>query len=150
MKKISSTKVSFLTCKFGLQKKIHLFSLERKIQQNSVREMIYMFRNECINNKFYKHICKSKNLIYLNSKNILHPKTSEIVMEYIEEDVKNYEKIKKNFIENKNIFQYVYAKCYPDVYSSSEGRGIKLTSGFCSNLETGKMRKKEKLPKKIQ
>ena len=51
--------------------------------------MLCMFWNECINDEFYKHICKSRNFKYLNKKNVLHPKTSKILMEYNEQDEKN-------------------------------------------------------------
>ena len=54
---------------------------------------------------------------------------------------KNFEKIKKDFIENINIFQYVYAKCYPDVYSPSEKRGIKLKSEFLLKFKNWKYTK---------
>ena len=54
-----------------------------------------MLRNEWINDELYKNICKGKNFIYLNGENILHPKTSETIMEYIDED----EKVKKTDID---------------------------------------------------
>ena len=121
-----------------ITKNINPFFLERKIHEQNSRDLIYMFWNECINDDFYKHICKSKNFICLNGKNVLHPKASETLMEYVEEDEKNYGNIKKNFIENKEIFQYVYTKCYPDVYSSSEERRIKLKSQFLLKFKIGK------------
>ena len=60
------------------------------------------------NDEFYKNFCKSKNFIYLNGENVLHPKTSKTIMKYIEEDEENYEKVKKNFLgNNKKINMFV-------------------------------------------
>ena len=38
------------------------FSLDRKLADKTKHEMIYMLWKECIPVKFYKHICKEKNL----------------------------------------------------------------------------------------
>ena len=84
-----------------ITKNINPFFLERKIHEQNTRDLIYMFWNECINDDFYKHTCKSKNFICLNGKNVLHPKASETLMEYVEEDEKNYGNIKKKTVLQK-------------------------------------------------
>lgn len=40
--------------------------------------------------KVFQHICKNENFIYLNGKNLLYPKSSEIFWIWIEENVDNY------------------------------------------------------------
>ena len=45
-----------------LTKNFNPFSLDRKLADKTKHEMIYMLWKECIPVKFYKHICKEKNL----------------------------------------------------------------------------------------
>ena len=51
---------------------------------------MYMLWKECMPVKFYRHICKEKNFLYLNGKNVLQPKVSEIINEYLDKDTNNY------------------------------------------------------------
>ena len=67
-------------------KNINPFSLERKIFDIKNREMINMFWEDCNEPSFYKHICQSENFLHLNRKNVIYPRVSEIVMNYIEAD----------------------------------------------------------------
>ena len=53
---------------------------------------------------FYKFICKKENFSYLNSKNVLHPKVSDIVWSFIAEDENNYKKLRENLRKNISIF----------------------------------------------
>ena len=55
--------------------------------------MLYMLWNECFPNDIYKHICQNDNFIYLNWKNVLHQKTSEIFWQFIEENTENYKNV---------------------------------------------------------
>ena len=83
-----------------ITKNINPLSLERKIQEQNTREMIYV-----LNNEFYKRICKSKNFIYLYSKNVLHSKTSETVMEYtLKKMRKTKKKLKRTLFRIKAFF----------------------------------------------
>lgn len=59
--------------------------------------------------KFYKHICKEKNFLYLNGKNVLKPRVVEIITGFLNEDENNYKKLKNNLSSYKSIFQYVYS-----------------------------------------
>ena len=103
-------------------KNITPFSLERKISDQSKHEMIYILWKECMPVDFYKFICRKENFSYLNSKNLLHLKVSDIVWKFIEEDENNFKKLRENLRKNKNVFQYVYCVVYPDIYCSSEKR----------------------------
>ena len=66
------------------------FSLDRKLADKSKHEMIYMIGKECMPPKFYKHICKEKNFLYLNGKNVLQPKFLEIITDFLQEGKNNY------------------------------------------------------------
>ena len=74
-----------------------------------------MFWDEYVNVELQKYICQRRNFIYLNGKNVLYPRVSEIVWSYIEKDEKIFEKMKKYFTGNKKTFQCAYAICYPDI-----------------------------------
>ena len=73
-------------------KYINPFSLECKINDQVKHEMIYILWKVCMPDDFYKFICKKENFSYLNSKNVLHPKVSDIVWNYINENENNYKK----------------------------------------------------------
>ena len=45
-----------------LVKNLNHFSLSRKVTDKTKHEMVYMLWRECIPSKFYRHICKEKNL----------------------------------------------------------------------------------------
>ena len=53
-----------------LAKDLNLFSLDRKISDNNMHEMIYRLWKEYMPSDFYKYICKEENFVYLNGKNI--------------------------------------------------------------------------------
>ena len=79
-----------------MTKNINPFSLERKLFDQSKHEMIYMLWKDCMPDEFFKFICKKENFSYLNSKNVLHPKVSDIVQSFIAEDENNYKKLREN------------------------------------------------------
>ena len=49
-----------------LTKNLNPFSLDRRLADKTKHEMIYMLWKECMPIKFYRHICKEKNFLYLN------------------------------------------------------------------------------------
>ena len=79
-----------------------------------------MLWKECMPLKFYQHICKEKNFLYLNRKNVLQPKVTKIINEYLNEDTENYNEIRNNLSQYKNIFQYVYSNIFSEIYCSME------------------------------
>ena len=87
---------------------------------------------------FYKHICRKDNFMYMNGKNVLYPRVAEILSEHIKKDGRNFQKMKRVLISNKKIFQYVYAKRYPDIYSLIEKRGIDLQDEFLLTFKAWK------------
>ena len=104
--------------------------------------MIYMLWKECIRAGFYNYVCLEENFLYLNGKNIPYPKVSEIIWKFIQNDEKNYNKLRNNLCQFKNIFQYVYSIVYPEVCCSSERRGFDLKSTFQLIFKTYKDKKK--------
>ena len=58
--------------------------------------MIYMLWEECMLQKFSTYICKNDNFLYLNGKNVLQPKVSDIITEYLNKDKNNYIELKNN------------------------------------------------------
>ena len=78
--------------------------------------------------KFYKHICKEKNFLYLNGKNVLKPRVVEIITEFLNENENNYKKLKNNLSSYKSIFQYVYSNVFPKIYCSTGKRGFNFQS----------------------
>ena len=73
-----------------LTENLNPFSLERKITDKNKYEMIYMVCKECILTELYRFICQEENFLYLNGKNLLYPKTSDMVWSFISQDNKNY------------------------------------------------------------
>ena len=106
--------------------------------------MIYMLWKECMPTKFYRHICKEKNFLYLNSKNVLQPKLLEIITDFINERDDNFKALRKNLSSHLNIFQYVYSNVFPKIYCSTEKRGFDLKSNFHIIFKTYKDKKKLK------
>ena len=54
--------------------------------------------------------------------------------------------MRKSLVTNNEIFQYVHAKCYPQIFTQVEKRGIYLKNEF---LITFKTRKDERQKAKI-
>ena len=107
--------------------------------------MLYMLWKECMPANFYRHICKEKNALYLNGKNMLQPKVAEIINDNLDEETNNYNEMRNNLSQYKNIFQYVYSNVFPEIYYSTERREFDLKSSFHIMFKTYKRKKKMKL-----
>ena len=101
-----------------------------------------MLWKECIANDFYKYICTEENFLYLNVKNVLYPKVAEISWKFIQADEKDYNKLRNNLCQFKNIFQYIYSNVYLEVYCPRERRGFNLRGTFHLVFKTYKDKKK--------
>ena len=51
-------------------KNLNPFLQNRKLGDKNKHEMIYMLWKECMSQRFYQHICKEKNFLHLNGKNV--------------------------------------------------------------------------------
>ena len=125
-----------------LTKNINPFLLERKIVDAKNREIIHMLWDECIEKTFYKHICESDNFLYLNSKNVLYSKTAQIVLDYLNKDASNIVPLRKCLQNHMKTIQFVYSRCFPEIYSLIDRRGINLKSEFLLTFELWKDKKK--------
>ena len=102
------------------------------------KEIIYMFWEECVEKKIYHHICERENFLYLNGKNVVYPRSAEIVMKYIEQDSSNIVRLRRCLPQHKNI---IYSRCYPQIYSLIDIRGIKIKSEFLLAFKSWKDKK---------
>ena len=103
--------------------------------------MINMFWEDCSEPSFYKHICQPESFWYLNGKNVIYPRVAEIVINYIEADENNFNKLTRKLIKNQKIFQYVYISVYPEVYSFIEKIGVDMRNNFHLKFKEWKDRK---------
>ena len=99
-----------------ITKNLNQFSLDKKLADKTKHKMIYMLWKECMQQKFYKHICKEKNFLYLNGKNVLQPKVFEIITDFLNEDENNYRELRNDLSSNKSNFQHVYSNVFPEIY----------------------------------
>ena len=124
-----------------LAKNLNPFSLRIKIGDVQNKEIIYMFWEECVEKTFYHHICERENFLYLNGKNVLYPRSAEIVMKYIEQDSSNILRLRRCLSQHKNIVQFIYSRCYPEIYSLIDIHGIEIKSEFLLAFKSWKDKK---------
>ena len=105
-------------------------------------ERLYMLWDECIEKTFYKHICENDNFIYLNRKNVLYSKTAQIVLDYLNKDASNIVQLRKCLQNHMNTIQFLYWRCFPEIYSLVDRRGINLKSEFLLTFKLWKNIKK--------
>ena len=126
---------------FLITKNLNLFSLDRKLADKTKHEMISMLWKECMPQRFYRSICKEKNFLYLNGKNVLQPKVLEIIKEFLDEDQSHYKELRNNLSNYKNVFQYIYSNVFPEIYCSTQKGGFDLKSNFHIIFQTYKDKK---------
>ena len=132
-----------------ITKNINPFSLERKIIDAKNRDIIiYKLWDECIEKTFYKHVCEKDNFVYLNSKNVLYSKTAHIVLDYLNKDASNIAHLRKSLQNHMKAIQFVYSRCFPEIYSLIDKRRIDLKSEFLLTFKLWKDKKKF-LPNRI-
>ena len=113
-----------------LVKNLNPFSLSRKVTVKTKHEMVYMLWRECIPSEFYRYICKEKDFIYLNGRDVGQPGALEIVRGFINLGKENLRMLQEHLARYKDIYQYVYSHVFPEVYTTSEKRGFDLKSNF--------------------
>ena len=92
--------------------------------------MIYMLLRECIPVEFYRYICKDDNFKYLNGRDVSQQGVLEIVGKFMDQSNDNLRSLQQSLAHYKDIYQYVYSHMFPEIYSTSEKRGIDLKSNF--------------------
>ena len=125
-----------------ITKSINPFSLERKINDSKSRDIIYKFWDDCVEKTFYKHISENENFIYLNGKNVLYVKTEQTVMDYLNKDPTNIFCLRGCLQKNMKTPQFVYSRCFPEIYSLIDKHGINLKGKFLLSFKAWKDKKK--------
>ena len=92
--------------------------------------MVYMLWRECIPSEFYRYICPDENFKYLNGRDVNQSGIREIVGNFIDQKKDNLQLLQSNLASCKDIYQYVYVHLFPEIYSTTEKRGIDLKSNF--------------------
>ena len=113
-----------------LVKILNQFSLQRKTPDKLKHEMVYMLWRECIFSEFYRYICQDDNFKYLNARDVNQSGVLEIVGKFIDQKKDNLRLLQVNLANYKDIYQYVYEHVFPEIYSTTEKRGIDLKSNF--------------------
>ena len=101
-------------------KNLNPFSLERKTGDQNKPKMIYIFWKECVPVESYKYNSSEENFLYLNRKNVLYAKVSEIVLNFIEMNARNFTLLGNRLWQFQYIFHYVYSCRYLNIYCSTE------------------------------
>ena len=101
-----------------------------------------MLWDDCIEKRFYKHICENDIFIYLNGKNVLYSKTAQIVLDYLNKDASNIVRLRKYLQNHMKTIQFVYSKCFPEIYSLIDKHEINLKGEFLLTFKLWKDRKK--------
>ena len=113
-----------------LVKNLNPFSLSRKVTDKTKHEMVYVLWRECILPEFYRYTCEEKNFIYLNGRDVCQPGILEIVGEFIDQGKRNLRMLQEHLTRYKDIYQYVHSHVFPEIYTTSEKRGLDLKSNF--------------------
>ena len=113
-----------------LVKNLNPFSLQQKVSDKMKHEMVYMLWREYIPSEFYRYICEDENFKYLNGRDVSQPGVLEIVDSFIDQGKENLRMLQKYLANYKDIFQYVYSHVFPEIYATSEKRGIDHKSSF--------------------
>ena len=80
--------------------------------------------------------------IYLNGKNALYSKTAQIVLDYLNKDASNIVRLRKCLQNHMKRIQFVYWRCFPEIYSLIDKRGVNLKSEFLLTFKLWKDKKK--------
>ena len=80
--------------------------------------------------KILQTYLRKKKLIYLNGQDVGHPGVLEIVGGFINQGKENLRMLQKYLAQYKDIFQYIYSHIFPEIYTTSEKRGLDLKSNF--------------------
>ena len=87
--------------------------------------------------------------MYLNGKNVLYVKTTQIVMNYLDKDLTNIIRLRRCLQKDMNTVQFVYSRCFPEIYSLIDRCGIDMEGELLLSLKAWKDKKKF-LPEKQQ
>ena len=78
----------------------------------------------------------------MNGKNVLYSKTAQIVSDYLNKDASNIVRLRKYLQNLMKTIQFAYSRCFPQMYSLIDKRGINLKSEFVLTFKLWKDKKK--------
>ena len=78
----------------------------------------------------------------MNGKNILYSKTAQILLDYLNKDAKNIVLLGRCLKNHMKTIQFVYSRCFPQIYSVIDRRRIKPKSEFLLTFKLWKGKKK--------
>ena len=78
----------------------------------------------------------------MNGKNVLYSKTAQIVSDYLNKDASNIVRLRKYLQNLMKTNQFAYSRCFPQMYSLIDKRGINLKSEFVLTFKLWKDKKK--------
>ena len=72
----------------------------------------------------------------------MYSKTSQIVLDYRNKDPKNFVLLRRCLQNHMKTIQFFYSRCFPEIFSLIDRRGIKLESEFLLTFKLWKDKKK--------
>ena len=72
----------------------------------------------------------------------MYSKTAQIVLDYLNKDASNIVRLRKCLQNHMKTIQSVYSRCFPEIYSLIDKRGIDLKSEFLLTFKLWKDKKK--------
>ena len=104
--------------------------LDRKLETPRERDYIKIIWNSCTPHKFTKFVYLKENFIEVSQPHIKYQKANNIVIKFIEEDMKNINLLKSAFRNYLSTIQYVYSLLFPKVYNRTNKFGINNKLNF--------------------
>ena len=122
-----------------LVKNLNPFSLSRKISDKLKQEMVYMLWRECIPSDFYEYICKEKNFVYLNGRDVGQPSVLKIVGNFIDQGKKIFDCSKNLWRATKTFSNMSTRTCFlrstqPQKNEGSIWRAISTSYSNCTEI----------------
>ena len=69
-------------------------------------------------------------------------------MDYLEQEDGNIARLRRCLQQNKNIVQFIYSCCYPEIYSLIDKCGIEIKSEFLLAFKSWKQQQQQQQQKK--
>ena len=73
---------------------------------------------------------------------MLYSRTAQIVLDYLNKDAKNIALLRRCLQNHMKTIQFVYSRCFPEIYSLIDKRRINLKSEFLLTFKAWKDKKK--------
>ena len=122
----------------------NVFPVDRKFSSQNDQQMIYMLWEKCVPSSFYKFLCQTKNFMYMNGLEVLHPKVTEIVMQYLKSDPKSIEEFIVYFNKFQQIYQYACSMLFVKFSVQNQKCGIDSRAFFMLHFKDWQDKKRRR------